>query len=403
MWTAKQYYGDSKRQDISSNFNLPLPFIYRFWVLEATTSGLNVDLPDARLLPLGWSICVLVNVGVETITIRDGADGTITTLATSEMAEFGLYGNSTAAGNWTFVKRTAGQAAQVPTDFVFIVPPTGDDFGLWNSDTDSWFADTFPESFGVYRGATRAADKAYFGAAPSEFREYVFNSVTTKTDSPSGLQSVLFSISSKVLNKATAVTATKEWDTTDTWVTLSGFQPVSSDGAGTAQGNPPDAGYFIKMFGFADLAIIKYIRSTDTYSTVGLGGELTACFEHPAGTDNASPFNIDTDRVHFVSTVNGTTETLYCHKAYDINLDAWNQENDIPNWTRGGRSTQHPKFKDRGVFEIRHTSSLDPDNGLFYEWDNTFKAYTQRASLPVILEGSAAGQGPYLGTTVPQV
>lgn len=67
--------------------------------IDATSPGLNVDFDDARIVSDGYTGLV-VNVGAQTVTIRDSAGGTIISLAPGEAWFIYLTDNSTAAGVW---------------------------------------------------------------------------------------------------------------------------------------------------------------------------------------------------------------------------------------------------------------------------------------------------------------
>ena len=67
--------------------------------LDATNSGLNVDLSDARQVSEGFT-GLYNNIGSNTVTIRDSAGGTIISLANGAAWFIYLVDNSTAAGTW---------------------------------------------------------------------------------------------------------------------------------------------------------------------------------------------------------------------------------------------------------------------------------------------------------------
>jgi hypothetical protein len=67
--------------------------------LDAGNPGLNVDMPDARLVSPGTSV-LFNNVGAQTVTVRDQAGGTIISLASGTTWMIYLRDNQTEAGAW---------------------------------------------------------------------------------------------------------------------------------------------------------------------------------------------------------------------------------------------------------------------------------------------------------------
>lgn len=67
--------------------------------LDASNPGLNVDMPDARLVSQGTSV-LFNNVGGQTVTIRDQAGATIISLASGTAWLIYLRDNTTEAGLW---------------------------------------------------------------------------------------------------------------------------------------------------------------------------------------------------------------------------------------------------------------------------------------------------------------
>lgn len=68
--------------------------------VNATAPGLNVDFSDARQVSDGFT-SLMVNVGAQTVTIRDSAGGTIISLSPGEAWFIYLTDNATAAGVWS--------------------------------------------------------------------------------------------------------------------------------------------------------------------------------------------------------------------------------------------------------------------------------------------------------------
>lgn len=73
------------------------------------TAGLSLTFPDATLVSTGED-CLIRNVGAETVTIKDSAGGTITTVAASAAKYLYLTDNSTAAGTWGVVAFGVGSS-----------------------------------------------------------------------------------------------------------------------------------------------------------------------------------------------------------------------------------------------------------------------------------------------------
>jgi hypothetical protein len=67
--------------------------------LTPSNPGLNVDMPDARIVGPGTSV-LFNNVGAQTVTIRDQSGGTIISLASGTTWMVYLRDNSTEAGLW---------------------------------------------------------------------------------------------------------------------------------------------------------------------------------------------------------------------------------------------------------------------------------------------------------------
>lgn len=67
--------------------------------LSASNPGLNVDMPDARLVSQGTSV-LFNNVGAQTVTIRDQAGATIISLTSGTAWLIYLRDNTTEAGLW---------------------------------------------------------------------------------------------------------------------------------------------------------------------------------------------------------------------------------------------------------------------------------------------------------------
>ena len=110
MWGGTHEHGDP------SDLTLPLPSgvpgASRFIYLQINT----VDLPDARLLPLGGPVYVIWNnqAGGGAATVRDAGGTTVATLGNHDVAKCFLLDNSTQAGTWV-VETSAGSESAAQT------------------------------------------------------------------------------------------------------------------------------------------------------------------------------------------------------------------------------------------------------------------------------------------------
>lgn len=122
MPTEAEFFGGAFEVSISADYTLH-PLQARFYVINATTGGLNVDLPDARTLSLGGPQFYVVSTNAtNSIQLRDAAGGNVVSLAQDEIATLLLEDNSTQAGVWRFIKETAGSVPNPPTpDLIYMV------------------------------------------------------------------------------------------------------------------------------------------------------------------------------------------------------------------------------------------------------------------------------------------
>lgn len=101
---ADEHYGCAIEEIVAGTFTLRLPYGQggiRLYTLFPTGPGLNAVLPDARLLPVGDGLYTVINVGLDTYTVK-ASDGstTVATILSGDACELALLDNSTANGTW---------------------------------------------------------------------------------------------------------------------------------------------------------------------------------------------------------------------------------------------------------------------------------------------------------------
>ncbi len=130
MGTQAEIFGGSDEQTFGSNIKVHHK---RAWVhvLTASTSGLEVSLPDATRISPGYPIIQIVNAGATNdfdIVDADGGAVTTLTITTDNVATFALIDNSTTAGEWKFGKWTLNSTG-APAATIFPWTLGGSDSG----------------------------------------------------------------------------------------------------------------------------------------------------------------------------------------------------------------------------------------------------------------------------------
>ena len=112
-WTAEgEARGSGVQATIGADYRLRLPSYpggARFYDLTATSAGLKVRVPDARLMRCGPEVFTVYNrTGGNQVSIvaQDGSTG-IHTLPTGRVVDLHLVDNGTANGTWR-VTETSG-------------------------------------------------------------------------------------------------------------------------------------------------------------------------------------------------------------------------------------------------------------------------------------------------------
>ena len=180
-WTAAhEHYGANLVASFGVDYTLPLPTRQggaRFLSLKATTTGLDVTLPDATTLrPGGDPQYTVLAEGSNAFDIVDSDGGTVQTVSVGSWYELLLADNSTAAGTWlvrsgTYAKGTGLTAARQPVELT--IASDSDDVILTNHalangwDGDSAAAVTVTIAAGVRIGSTSTnpADAAMWSGA----------------------------------------------------------------------------------------------------------------------------------------------------------------------------------------------------------------------------------------------
>jgi len=103
-WTAYQeHQGGSVNENIFADYKIRLPSGpggCRYYVLHPEAVGIDATLPDARKLQTGSDVYLIANAGLETMDIRDAANGLLMTLPIGDCVELDLLSNATEAGTW---------------------------------------------------------------------------------------------------------------------------------------------------------------------------------------------------------------------------------------------------------------------------------------------------------------
>lgn len=84
--------------------------------ISATTSGLNINLPDATTLSTGGPVFVFSNTGLNSFGVVRNGGGTILTISPGVCIMMFLTSNSTAGGTWTTEDQTIDWSAGIPVD-----------------------------------------------------------------------------------------------------------------------------------------------------------------------------------------------------------------------------------------------------------------------------------------------
>lgn len=100
MATALQHFGGSTWTDpLSGNATLNIKAA-RVQVYAPTGATRTLEIDSATKYPTGADLCVVVNVGSETLAIRDADFGLVGGIAPNEAGKLTLFDNSTDAGVW---------------------------------------------------------------------------------------------------------------------------------------------------------------------------------------------------------------------------------------------------------------------------------------------------------------
>jgi len=97
--TDDMFFGGAVELSISENTTLALGN-GRLQVIDATATGLDIDLPDPTDLPTGWPLMVVVNIGSNTFTLRDHLAATVMTMGSNDLVELGITLDSGGSKIW---------------------------------------------------------------------------------------------------------------------------------------------------------------------------------------------------------------------------------------------------------------------------------------------------------------
>lgn len=176
-YTAEtEWFGDSLDATITTNYRLRppsgLPGCCRFYVLRPTNPSLDATLPDARRCQIASKL-VVANHGTQTLTIKDAAGGTVTTVAVGRACELLVLANATAAGSWIALDTasTLGTSLvhdRVPVDIVISESiATGINLREWAFDL-GFRSDAYPYAVrctirrGITVGRTDSTAEAFY-------------------------------------------------------------------------------------------------------------------------------------------------------------------------------------------------------------------------------------------------
>lgn len=220
--------------------------------------NLNFTLPDARLFKIGGPHFVIGNGGSGgfTVTVKDAAGTTLTTLADDEAVKMSLQANGTSAGTWTFDARsfTAVGTSKPSYSIVFGERETSGSTSDRNvrldhvavTITDSSDSGTAQQDFdrhAVWDLGGTAHASARGGSATKLHLEYVLDTWTTRsqftpgtflTDNDGPQASLVYSGEAVQFFIPTA--DIWEWDISDTWTELGGNWGNSVSDATSANG-----------------------------------------------------------------------------------------------------------------------------------------------------------------------
>jgi len=330
-----------------------LPFTQRLVIIEAD-GDLDVTLPDARLLTLGFALWTIVNVGSGgfTVTVKD-ADGTsLQDVEDGETVKMGLLANSTAAGEWVTSLRVFDSGGDDVPDYAAVGGSQGSALDdelliLFNHATSSSFdsATLSPSGSDAFRGggAVLLGDKWHrpcddntpvgppIGARQHweyEVDTFVEQSTFTATQ-PNALElsgcGVAFG---KILYVHIGDRDCWEWDVTDTWTQIGDFLDSGPFNPGLTGGTITETDTDGTVFCFelvnnqlwfpADNLNRQYVRGTET----GADAPDIPVTQHRAG----EAFNADDNRHHILGgTDNGSnaSDPVNCgttHYSYDMSL-----------------------------------------------------------------------------------
>lgn len=143
MGTQLEHYGNSNQESFGSSISISAR---RAWVhdLNATTTSLVVQLPDARKCNLGYPVIqIVVNPSSNDFEIQDASGSTLVAVASAnDVYTFALFDNSTLAGDWEYGLWTLGSAS-APSQTIFpwtLGGTIGGSNEAWEFDftADSW-------------------------------------------------------------------------------------------------------------------------------------------------------------------------------------------------------------------------------------------------------------------------
>ena len=375
--------------------------------------NLNFTLPDARLFKIGGPHFVIGNGGSGgfTVTVKDAAGTTLTTLADGAAVKMSLQANGTSAGTWIFDARsfTAVGTAKPSYSIVFGERETTGSTSDRNTRldhvsatiTDSSDSGTAQQDFDRHAvwdlgGTAHASARA--GSATKLHLEYVLDTWTTRsqftpgtslTDNDGPEASLVYS--GEAVQFFEPRTDIWEWDITDTWTELAGNwgnsvnDNLSSNGvAGPVAGEMFFVGAnFSASFTTDSEAYRLWSRITET--SAAFAPNINVQLQHGGGAWKGSASML---RIVGGSHARGTSfsDCDAQQFAYDMTgglLGAWSIAPSHPNGNVPGPGAyHHPTIATRGVLMSGSvgTAVTDFSRGVWY-WDDDTIAFTQVGSL----------------------
>lgn len=413
MISANVHYGGARTVTIAADTTMQAG-LGRVWIVTASSAGLRLRTPSARIMRLGGPQFMVVNAGAESFDLCDNLFGVLRTMAPGDAASVWLSSNATTQGDWHLHVGTANFIAD---------PPSAELVYTFGGETGSGVAGTELK--------TREYDQQL----------EIWSLKTDMPVSPSYVGGSVVVVGAKAYccgdNDAAGSNQNLEYDP-DTWTARATSPTVSSFGLNTACGVRMNASamHFNGANGAGNSGkAYEYDTAGDAWTgratrpsnreadNVGAGVKLGIAYiaggQGSAGTNAVDEYSIDTYTARTnrpapfalrMATTNGDDDEIYVYGGsagvtssstafanvtrYSPSTDAWTA---LLNYVRGGRTKMsatsigpnnyavggHPGSSLPRVQEMTEhaiatdTYAIKPNTPQFFESSNQARAVTR--------------------------